>query len=333
VPNFTQKIIIAKLMFCFAIFYLSGAAYAEEARGSPSLSQSPAAAYSPDPMVSPKDYPPLEPIAYTDQNYSSPSRTPAPKAGEDYDSESYLSDSSDSENYRSDSSDQENYLSDSSDSAYFDSESEFSYTELEKEIKTFLTEDEIIEHKDSILVWKDNKLYRNNQDGTMTLLDASLAVNKGVSGEIFISEGIKGINGFESSVVLQISHTVVSMINFELDSSVILPDSFDILEAFGDHLNSPALKDYKLLVRAHTCNIGTFAYNQRLSEDRAKSVKNWLSDNMHVDENRIISVGASFSAPIADNDTEEGRAQNRRVEFVLLRPQNQEQVLEDSVVF
>lgn len=72
-------------------------------------------------------------------------------------------------------------------------------------------------------------------------------------------------------------------------------------------------KDAKLEASGHTCNIGTEAYNQKLSERRAASVKAYLVKK-GVAAQRIVTVGYGETRPIADNNTREGREQNRRVE-------------------
>lgn len=68
------------------------------------------------------------------------------------------------------------------------------------------------------------------------------------------------------------------------------------------------------VVEGYTDNIGTEQYNQRLSERRAEAVRNVLVDQYGVESQRVGAVGYGESNPIADNDTPEGRALNRRVE-------------------
>lgn len=105
----------------------------------------------------------------------------------------------------------------------------------------------------------------------------------------------------------------------------------DILFAFDkDNLNSSGLSSMdkiasflrerpnrQLLVEGHTDNVGTFEYNQALSERRAASVKNALVER-GVASDRIVTIGYSKKYPVASNDTEGGRQQNRRVEVVIL---------------
>ena len=77
-------------------------------------------------------------------------------------------------------------------------------------------------------------------------------------------------------------------------------------------------------VAGHTDSVGSDAYNQQLSERRANSVAAYLSSH-GVDRARMVTIGAGETHPVATNDTDEGRAQNRRVEITIV-PVSQENV-------
>jgi len=68
-----------------------------------------------------------------------------------------------------------------------------------------------------------------------------------------------------------------------------------------------------LTITGHTDNTGATQYNLILSEKRAKSVKNYLVNNFNIDEQRLTTQGIGSAKPVADNDTEEGRKNNRYV--------------------
>lgn len=70
----------------------------------------------------------------------------------------------------------------------------------------------------------------------------------------------------------------------------------------------------KLRVEGHTDNVGKPADNEKLSGERALTIKKWLVDK-GIAKERLIAVGFGEKKPIADNSKEEGRAQNRRTEF------------------
>jgi OOP family OmpA-OmpF porin len=70
-------------------------------------------------------------------------------------------------------------------------------------------------------------------------------------------------------------------------------------------------------IAGHTCHIGTDAYNQTLSENRAQSVKKYLISK-GISRGRLKAVGYGKTRPIATNTTEQGRRKNRRVELIVL---------------
>jgi outer membrane protein OmpA-like peptidoglycan-associated protein len=71
-----------------------------------------------------------------------------------------------------------------------------------------------------------------------------------------------------------------------------------------------------MIVEGHTDNVGTREYNQQLSEARAKSVESEL-EHRGINPARMTLQGFAFDRPVADNDTPEGRARNRRTEIVV----------------
>lgn len=99
-------------------------------------------------------------------------------------------------------------------------------------------------------------------------------------------------------------------------------DEASIQSQFYPVLNNVAstLAQYEqtiIEVAGHTDSVGSDSYNQGLSERRAQAVGNYITAQ-GVNPQRIITVGAGKSRPIADNSTEAGRAQNRRVEITLV---------------
>jgi len=100
---------------------------------------------------------------------------------------------------------------------------------------------------------------------------------------------------------------------FDFDSDEISQDSYAGLDLVAEFLKENPNVTVK--VEGHTDNVGSEIYNQDLSERRAKSVANYIIDK-GVDADRVSTEGFGFSKPIADNDSDEGRAQNRRTELV-----------------
>ena len=102
-------------------------------------------------------------------------------------------------------------------------------------------------------------------------------------------------------------------VNFEKNSYRLTKDSEQILDVAVDMIMAnPALQNIE--VQAHTDSKGSEKYNLRLSEQRAASVRDYLVSR-GVAAERLTAKGYGESQPIADNDTEEGRASNRRVEL------------------
>lgn len=71
------------------------------------------------------------------------------------------------------------------------------------------------------------------------------------------------------------------------------------------------------VIEGHTDNVGNADYNQKLSEDRANSVRQYLIDKFGVDGSRLSAVGYGLTKPVASNDTVEGKQNNRRVVAVM----------------
>ncbi len=103
-------------------------------------------------------------------------------------------------------------------------------------------------------------------------------------------------------------------IYFDFNKSDVKPASNATLEQIAKLLSSDT--SLKLLVTGHTDNVGTFELNRTLSERRAQSVVRELTSRYNISSERLFPFGVSFAAPAAPNDTEEGRAKNRRVELV-----------------
>ncbi len=109
---------------------------------------------------------------------------------------------------------------------------------------------------------------------------------------------------------------ILEKVQFETGSADILEESFGLLDEVAEILEkNPQIT--KIRIEGHTDSKGGKRMNKRLSGKRAKSVRDYLADK-GVDRDRMSSKGYGQAKPIADNDTDEGRAENRRVEFNIL---------------
>ena len=108
-------------------------------------------------------------------------------------------------------------------------------------------------------------------------------------------------------------------LNFDFDKSNVKPEYYDLLKNIKEFVEQ---NNYEITIVGHTDSIGSNAYNFKLSRRRAESVKAKLLE-FGLTEDRIVGIEAmGEEQPIATNETKEGRAQNRRVEFKLVQREN-----------
>ena len=115
-------------------------------------------------------------------------------------------------------------------------------------------------------------------------------------------------NGCPQSVALDIK--------FENNSYKVKEESFPNLDKYAKFLKT--YTNYSAKIVGYTDSVGSAAYNQKLSEKRANEVVNMLKER-GVDASQLSAKGMGEADPIADNATEEGRAQNRRIEVELIK--------------
>ena len=107
-------------------------------------------------------------------------------------------------------------------------------------------------------------------------------------------------------------------IHFEFDKAVIQKDSYPILKELGQVLKE--YPDLRIRIEGNTDSVGSDDYNQKLSDRRAKAVRDFLV-GLGISGSRLQTIGKGESNPIASNDTAAGRAMNRRTEFIVLNPE------------
>jgi OOP family OmpA-OmpF porin len=101
---------------------------------------------------------------------------------------------------------------------------------------------------------------------------------------------------------------------FDTGKSEIKPESEKAISSVADYLKeNPEVNVY---IVGHTDNVGDYAMNQKLSKARGEAVKNYLVSKYKISSTRLTGDGAGPICPVTTNDTEEGRAINRRVEIV-----------------
>lgn len=96
-------------------------------------------------------------------------------------------------------------------------------------------------------------------------------------------------------------------------------ESYDLLKKIAVVANR--CSSYNITIGGHTDSQGDAAYNQRLSEARATTVRNYLSEQQQVEADRMTAIGYGETSHVATNETAEGRAQNRRITFTVTQGQ------------
>jgi OmpA-OmpF porin, OOP family len=124
-----------------------------------------------------------------------------------------------------------------------------------------------------------------------------------------------GDAGAENDIARQFArdcHVALYGVLFDFNKATLKPESEGVLQRVLAFARSDA--SLKLEVQGHTDNVGGEDYNQMLSEARAKSVVAWATEH-GVAANRLSFKGYGKTLPVASNDSDEGRARNRRVEI------------------
>ena len=118
--------------------------------------------------------------------------------------------------------------------------------------------------------------------------------------------------------------TFVDKILFNSGSTKINKKGKEILLTFAESIQED--KDHNILVEGHTDNVGVgsalkskFPSNWELSTARSSAIVRFLQEEGGIEPERLSAIGFSYYKPVASNDDEEGRSQNRRIEIILTR--------------
>jgi len=165
-----------------------------------------------------------------------------------------------------------------------------------------LSQTDFVVHKNGTWMWFQ---FTGNGDGLRVSIVKEIALT-----QVIVATAADLSTGIGSS-----GHSVVNGILFDTGKAEVKPESAAALKAVVDMLTQdPKLKVY---VVGHTDNVGAVAPNMDLSKRRAAAVVQALSAAPYnIAAGRMESFGDGPTAPVASNDTEDGRALNRRVELV-----------------
>jgi outer membrane protein OmpA-like peptidoglycan-associated protein len=122
------------------------------------------------------------------------------------------------------------------------------------------------------------------------------------------------VRGDDNYAIYSIGENIL----FDTDSKQIRAEGARKLEQISASLKQ-RYDDGQVRVYGYTDSQGSPGYNKELAEERAEAVRNWLSQNGNIDNNRISIHPVGEGDPVASNETAAGRQQNRRVEIVARR--------------
>lgn len=164
--------------------------------------------------------------------------------------------------------------------------------------------------------------------GEKTGRDAAIGAAVGAAAGAYMERQAKQIQQQMAGTGVTVNHdTTTGNIKLTMPGNITFAhDDATLNSAFLGSLNQLAatMRQYgetTIVVAGHTDSTGQAAYNQALSERRAAAVRDYLV-SQGVSPSRIQTVGYGMRQPVASNATEAGRAQNRRVELIILTPQN-----------
>lgn len=121
----------------------------------------------------------------------------------------------------------------------------------------------------------------------------------------------------EAKVLLEENRLIIRLmsLSFPVGKATIQPAYFGLLSRVQRGIRE--YPEAKIVIEGHTDSSGDERYNERLSTKRAEAVREYILSNMVLATDQIEAIGYGESRPVANNDTEEGRAQNRRIDVIL----------------
>ncbi|CAI2525743.1 OmpA family protein [Serratia ficaria] len=159
----------------------------------------------------------------------------------------------------------------------------------------------------------DLKATRLDLQGLPSGLNAGVLDLQSKAEELARKSADISVRNSKTAVTLSIRSDVL----FAFDSDAIADKAEPALRQVAEFIAADPAARVK--IEGHTDAVGSEKYNQDLSRRRARSVAAWLTAH-GVEPSRLSERGKGESQPVAGNDTEEGRAKNRRVDFILPKP-------------
>jgi OOP family OmpA-OmpF porin len=155
-----------------------------------------------------------------------------------------------------------------------------------------------------------------------SLSDRDALLKKREKDEIKMQEVQAVFKREEADVLLRGDQMIIRMygLSFPVGSAEIRPENFSLLTKLRRVLEE--FPESAIAIEGNTDSQGAEDMNRALSQSRADAVREYLLANMNMESSRVAAVGHGEDRPIANNETEEGRAKNRRIDLTLNLPSN-----------
>ncbi|MBX2841362.1 MAG: OmpA family protein, partial [Flammeovirgaceae bacterium] len=179
------------------------------------------------------------------------------------------------------------------------------FYELKLKQKEAIEEEKIQNLKNEMAVFKEKQDLLKNRMERRKMIDASYKKVENI------------FDNKEAKVFRQGDNIIMRLtgVNFEVGKAYIPEDSYALLNkaigAVGE------FKNVEVVIKGHTDSKGGDVLNQKLSEKRAMAVKEYMINNSGLSKEKISSKGYGETKPLASNETEKGRAQNRRIDIII----------------
>ncbi|MGH2569789.1 MAG: OmpA family protein [bacterium] len=160
------------------------------------------------------------------------------------------------------------------------------------------------------------------QSQLATLSDRDAQLQKREKQELKMQEVQAAFKGDEADVLMQGDKMIIRLygLSFPVGSAEIRPENFALLAKVQQVLGQ--FPKSGVSIEGHTDSQGAVEKNRTLSQARADAVREYLLANMKLNPERVAAVGRGEDRPIANNETEDGRAKNRRIDLMLDVPMN-----------
>lgn len=126
----------------------------------------------------------------------------------------------------------------------------------------------------------------------------------------------------EGKVLMDGDNVIIRLygLNFPSGKAIIQPEYFTLLTKVQKSFSK--FKNCEVLIEGHTDSSGADALNQKLSEERAEAVRQYILANASIAPEKVNSIGFGETKPLATNETKEGQAKNRRIDVVIIPDEN-----------